>query len=154
MRNPVSPAFALTLYFRFLTGMSRTLGALDFLSRAYIRRDKQLLDFNGMFISACSRRPSRAAHQSVFPENEVSHTVTRWQCYIVAYRWTEIQRLTAPAYAMRPRPNSNDRLPQSSTGSSLKGRRNIIFFPSTNQHNQPIKILLTLIFRIQLINII
>lgn len=99
MRNPVSPAFALTLYFRFLTGMSRTLGALDFLSRAY--------------------RPSRAAHQSVFPENEVSHAVTRWQCYIVAYRWTEIQRLTAPAYAMKPRPHSNDRLPQSSTGSSL-----------------------------------
>ena len=99
LRDPVKPAFALTLYVRFLTGLSRPLSTLDLLSRVY--------------------RPSRAAHQSVSPESRVSHTFTRWQCYIVEYSTPENVEMTSPAYTMKPQTYSNDRLPQSSTGSSL-----------------------------------
>ena len=50
LRDPIKPAFAFTLYIRFLTGLSRPLSTLDLLSRVY--------------------RPSRAAHQSVSPRVE------------------------------------------------------------------------------------
>ena len=35
VRDPIRPPFALTLYFRFLTGMRKPLGTSDFLSEVY-----------------------------------------------------------------------------------------------------------------------
>jgi hypothetical protein len=99
VKNPINYPFALTLYSSFLTRMRITLGALDPLSRAY--------------------RPSRAVHQSVSPRVEVSCKNTRGQCYIDTYLKPKSSNMTVPAYAMQLYYYNNDRLPQSSTGSSL-----------------------------------
>jgi len=53
------------------------------------------------------------------PRVEVSHKFLRWECYIVDYSKPESFDMASPPYSMRPKTYSNDRLPQSSTGSSL-----------------------------------
>ncbi len=98
MRSPVRPAFALALYGRFLTPLSRPLGAPDAFSGAY--------------------RPSQAAHQPLFP-GWVSRVSEDGQCYMGASTAPREAASKAPAYTMHPRRHGNGRLPQSSTGSTL-----------------------------------
>ena len=99
MRGPVRPAFALALYGGFLTPLSRPLGALDPLSRAY--------------------RPSQAAHQPLSPRVEVSRAAKEGRCYMGGSTRAGARASQPPAYAMHPWLLGNGRLPQSSTGSSL-----------------------------------